>query len=107
MTSSVDFPCCARAARCPARSSRAKISLASARNTLPPSVSATWRLLRSSSGTPTSVFQLLDLLAEGGLRGVQPLRGASKIQLFGDRHEVTQVAQFHGTPLCEFRRATS
>ncbi len=44
-------------------------------------------------------FQLLDLLAERRLRGVQPLRRASKVQLFGDRDEVPQMAQLHGASL--------
>ena len=37
-------------------------------------------------------LQMLDLLAERGLRGVEPLGGASEVQLFGDSHEVTQMA---------------
>jgi hypothetical protein len=40
-------------------------------------------------------FQLLDLLAKRGLCGVEALGSAGEVQLFGDRDEVPQVAQFH------------
>ena len=41
-------------------------------------------------------LQMLDLLAKRGLRCVEPLCGTRKVQLFGDRDEVPQVAQLHG-----------
>ena len=40
-------------------------------------------------------LELPDLLAERGLRGVQPAGGAREAQLLGHGDEVPQVAQFH------------
>ena len=95
MMSSLDFPCCARAACCPARSTRAKISRDSPKKNLAAFGERHLRLLRSNSGDAYVRLKLLDLLAEGRLSGVEPLSGAGEVQLFGDRHEVPQVAQFH------------
>ena len=41
------------------------------------------------------LFKLANLLAERGLRGVQPGRGAREVQFFRHRHEVPQMPQFH------------
>ena len=43
-------------------------------------------------------FDLLNLSAQRRLRHVQPLRGTREILLFGDRHEVSKLAQFHLYP---------
>jgi hypothetical protein len=40
-------------------------------------------------------LELANLLAERGLRRVQPGGGAREVQLFGDRQEVPQMPQFH------------
>ena len=41
------------------------------------------------------LFQFANLLGEWWLREIQPFRGAAKMQFFGDRDEIAQVAQFH------------
>ena len=46
-------------------------------------------------GDTNVLLKLANLLAERGLRGVQPGRGAREVQLFGHRHEVPQMPQFH------------
>ena len=40
-------------------------------------------------------LQVLDLLAEGRLRHVQPIRSMSKIQFLGGSDKIFQVAKFH------------
>jgi hypothetical protein len=40
-------------------------------------------------------FERLDLLGQRRTRNVQPLGRAREIQLFGDGHEVAQLAQLH------------
>ena len=40
-------------------------------------------------------LELANLLAERGLRRVQPARGACEVQFLGHRREVTQMPQFH------------
>ena len=40
-------------------------------------------------------FELPDLLAQRGLRGVETRGGAREVQLVGHRHEVPQMTQFH------------
>jgi len=46
-------------------------------------------------GDTNVLLKLANLLAERRLRGVQPGRSARKVQLFGHRHEVPQMPQFH------------
>ena len=45
------------------------------------------------------VLELLHLPAERRLRDVQAGGGAPEVQLLGDGHEVTQMAQLHTTKL--------
>ena len=40
-------------------------------------------------------FEIANLLAQGRLGGVQAVRRAAEMELFGDRHEVAQVPQLH------------
>ena len=40
-------------------------------------------------------FEGTDLLAQGGCGDLQPFRRMSEMQLFGDRHEITKVPDFH------------
>jgi hypothetical protein len=44
-------------------------------------------------------LQCDDLLRERRTRDVQPLRCPAVVQFLGDRHEVTQLPQFHGPSL--------
>src|SRR5262249_59767524 len=46
------------------------------------------------------LLQLLDLLTEGGLRDVEALGSATKMQLFSDSDEVPQMTQLHTAPPC-------
>ena len=41
------------------------------------------------------VLELADLLADGRPRDVQASRGTAEVDLFGRRHEVPKVSQFH------------
>ena len=43
---------------------------------------------------PKSLFQCLDGLGQGWLRHVQTFRGSPKVQLLGDRDEVSSLAHF-------------
>ena len=43
-----------------------------------------------------AALQRLDLLGERGPGDAQPLGGPAEVQFLGDRHEVAQLAQFHG-----------
>ena len=50
-------------------------------------------------------FELPDLLRQGRLCHVELLRCTSEVTLLGDREEVAQVPQFHGTSSFVLRRA--
>jgi hypothetical protein len=41
---------------------------------------------------------LADLVAEGRLGDVQSISRAMEVQLFGHRHEIAQLAEFHDWP---------
>jgi hypothetical protein len=43
-------------------------------------------------------LQILDLAAQRGLRNPQALRRLAKIELLGNREEVSEMTKFHGAP---------
>ena len=54
------------------------------------------RPLRSNSWKPELVLELLQLLADPGLRGVQYARRLRDVEIvLGHRHEITQLYEFH------------
>jgi hypothetical protein len=44
-------------------------------------------------------LQVLNLLAQGRLRNVQPDRRTSEMKFLGYRHEIPKMAKLHGAPL--------
>ena len=45
---------------------------------------------------PHAALQRLDLLRQRGTGDAQPLGGPAEVKLLGNRHEIAQLAQFHG-----------
>jgi hypothetical protein len=41
------------------------------------------------------LFELFDLLAQGGLRRMQSFGSATEVEFFRDGYVITEVAQFH------------
>ena len=69
----------------------------------PAGVSSTRRVLRTSSGPPSSASSRRICGRQRGLREVQPGGGAREVQLLGDGDEIAQLAQLHR---CSNYRAT-
>lgn len=67
-------------------------------NAWPAFVSETDRVLRSNSWTPSSLLQLLDLLADGRLRHMKPRGRPAEVKFLRYRKERAQVTDLHYCP---------
>ena len=76
-------------------SAAANTARTSASQRSPTAVSATLRLVRTRSWTPSSRFQGLDGLAQGWLGDVQAFGGAAEMQLLGDGDEISELPEIH------------